>query len=377
MNSSVLATSSAFLTLSPIGHVVAGLVLGPGESPVVLGRLLLQDNSIAFNGERLDPVTGLYHLGQGYRAYNPGLMRFHAADSLSPFGEGGINPYAYCLGDPVSLVDPTGHISWQAGLGIGLGILGIIVAIATLGMGIKASVAMWGAAAGVSASAIASTSLGVVSSALGLVSSAFGIASSALAESDSQLAANLGWASLGVGIASLATGLAGFGLSKFTSGSHANRFPTAPHAMPTRSPPTVRLGSVEILRETRISAGGYPFNTYLRFNGVGTVNGNTLGQTISPYLAAGPIDLASGYGAFGGKFSSAQLLANQTGKVVNATKSASTWALSERFTPLTGISKYVSNTVGRGLSDAVRAGTRYGGFLHRAPLALGFFLAKL
>ncbi|WP_413796031.1 RHS repeat-associated core domain-containing protein, partial [Aeromonas dhakensis] len=167
MNSSVLATSSALLTLSPIGHVVAGLALGPGESQVVLGHLLLQENSLAFNGERCDPVTGLYHLGQGYRAYNPGLMRFHVADSLSPFGEGGINPYAYCLGDPVSLVDPTGHISWQAGLGIGLGKLGLIVAIATLGMGIKASVAMWGAAAGVSASAIASTSLGVVSSALG------------------------------------------------------------------------------------------------------------------------------------------------------------------------------------------------------------------
>ncbi|MFM5219657.1 RHS repeat-associated core domain-containing protein [Aeromonas hydrophila] len=207
MNSSVLATSSALLTLSPIGHAVADLVLGPGEAPVVLGRLLLQDSCIAFNGERCDPVTGLYHLGQGYRAYNPGLMRFHAADSLSPFGEGGVNPYAYCLGDPVSLVDPTGHMSWQAGLGIGLGILGIIVAIATLGMGIKASVAMWGAAASVSASAIASTSLGVVSSALGLASSALGVASAALVESEPQLSANLGWASLGVGIASLATGL--------------------------------------------------------------------------------------------------------------------------------------------------------------------------
>ncbi|ELB2794052.1 hypothetical protein QMX34_004712, partial [Aeromonas hydrophila] len=84
MNSSVLATSSALLTLSPIGHVVAGLALGPGESQVVLGHLLLQENSLAFNGERCDPVTGLYHLGQGYRAYNPGLMRFHVADSLSP-----------------------------------------------------------------------------------------------------------------------------------------------------------------------------------------------------------------------------------------------------------------------------------------------------
>ncbi|MFM5219612.1 RHS repeat-associated core domain-containing protein [Aeromonas hydrophila] len=94
---------------------MAGLALGPGENPEVLGRLLLQDSCIGFNGERLDPITGLYHLGLGYRAYNPGVMRFHAADSLSPFGAGGVNSYAYCLGDPINLVDPTGHISWQAG----------------------------------------------------------------------------------------------------------------------------------------------------------------------------------------------------------------------------------------------------------------------
>ncbi|HHQ4530837.1 TPA: RHS repeat-associated core domain-containing protein [Aeromonas hydrophila] len=94
---------------------MAGLALGPGENPEVLERLLLQDSCIGFNGERLDPITGLYHLGQGYRAYNPGLMRFHAADSLSPFGAGGVNSYAYCLGDQINLVDPTGHISWQAG----------------------------------------------------------------------------------------------------------------------------------------------------------------------------------------------------------------------------------------------------------------------
>ncbi|KQQ50860.1 hypothetical protein ASF84_21605 [Pseudomonas sp. Leaf127] len=62
-----------------------------------------------FNGERLDPVTGHYLLGNGYRAFNPVLMRFNSPDSLSPFGEGGVNAYAYCAGDPVNRVDPTGH----------------------------------------------------------------------------------------------------------------------------------------------------------------------------------------------------------------------------------------------------------------------------
>ena len=63
-----------------------------------------------FNGEQPDPVTGHYLLGNGYRAFNPVLMRFNSPDSLSPFGEGGINAYAYCAGDPVNRVDPTGHM---------------------------------------------------------------------------------------------------------------------------------------------------------------------------------------------------------------------------------------------------------------------------
>ncbi|EJN21695.1 RHS repeat-associated core domain protein-containing protein [Pseudomonas sp. GM78] len=64
---------------------------------------------LGFNGERRDPVTGHYLLGNGYRAFNPVLMRFNSPDSWSPFGKGGLNAYAYCLGDPVNQTDPTGH----------------------------------------------------------------------------------------------------------------------------------------------------------------------------------------------------------------------------------------------------------------------------
>ncbi len=63
-----------------------------------------------FNGERLDPVTGHYLLGNGYRAFNPVLMRFNSPDSLSPFGKGGVNAYAYCHSDPINHVDPSGHM---------------------------------------------------------------------------------------------------------------------------------------------------------------------------------------------------------------------------------------------------------------------------
>ena len=66
-------------------------------------------NLPGFNGERADPVTGCYLLGNGYRSFNPVLRRFNSPDSWSPFGRGGMNAYAYCLGDPVNHDDRSGH----------------------------------------------------------------------------------------------------------------------------------------------------------------------------------------------------------------------------------------------------------------------------
>ncbi|MFY0731782.1 RHS repeat-associated core domain-containing protein [Pseudomonas sp. NFX15] len=82
------------IAYSPYGH-------RPAESGL--------SSLLGFNGERPDPVTGHYVLGNGYRAFNSVLMRFHSPDSLSPFGKGGLNSYAYCLGDPINFSDPNGH----------------------------------------------------------------------------------------------------------------------------------------------------------------------------------------------------------------------------------------------------------------------------
>jgi RHS repeat-associated protein len=88
-----------------------------------------------FNGQRPDPVSGHSHLGNGYRAYNPVLGRFTAPDSWSPFGVGGINPYAYCIGDPVNRADPSGHFSLGQGIGMALGIVaGIALSVLTDGL---------------------------------------------------------------------------------------------------------------------------------------------------------------------------------------------------------------------------------------------------
>lgn len=117
---------------------------------------------LAFNGERPDPVTGRYHLGNGYRAFSPVLMRFDCPDSMSPFGKGGLNPYAYCLGDPINFTDPTGHMPWWGWVLIGVGaalvvtgIGGIIfAAVATISAGaviaslvLSAAAIVWGIAA--------------------------------------------------------------------------------------------------------------------------------------------------------------------------------------------------------------------------------------
>lgn len=68
-----------------------------------------------FNSEYMLKPPEHYALGAGRRLYSPSLMRFISADSLSPFGNGGSNAYAYCAGDPVNRIDPTGQ-SWLSPL---------------------------------------------------------------------------------------------------------------------------------------------------------------------------------------------------------------------------------------------------------------------
>lgn len=63
-----------------------------------------------FNGQYLDLPTRGYVLGQGRRLYAPQRGSMCSPDPLSPFGEGGINAYAYCKGDPVNYEDPTGFM---------------------------------------------------------------------------------------------------------------------------------------------------------------------------------------------------------------------------------------------------------------------------
>ncbi|CQH97669.1 Rhs family protein [Yersinia enterocolitica] len=167
-----------------------------------------------FNGERLDPVSRSNHLGNGYRAYNPLLMRFNCPDSLSPFGAGGINPYAYCAGDPINRLDPSGHLSGSAIAGIVLGALGLLAAIFSAGASIIA-------AGGVMAAISSTSAISLVVGSMAVVSDTISIVSAAISDSNPEASSVLGWISLGTGISGLAGGVGRGvykGISRATSG---------------------------------------------------------------------------------------------------------------------------------------------------------------
>ncbi|CAI8903690.1 RHS repeat-associated core domain-containing protein [Pseudomonas serbica] len=139
---------------------------------------------LGFNGEPRDEINDWYLLGKGYRAYNPHLRRFHSPDSFSPFGAGGVNPYVYCLSDPINYVDPTGHEAlWQysylprkrdagamAWIGIGIGLVFTVASAGTLA---PAAAAI---AAGASAAAVASGLLTISSFIASSISVGTGVA---------------------------------------------------------------------------------------------------------------------------------------------------------------------------------------------------------
>ncbi|GEM75207.1 RHS repeat-associated core domain-containing protein [Vibrio sagamiensis] len=150
-----------------------------------------------FNGETLDPVTGNYMLGNGYRAYNPTLIRFMSQDSLSPFAEAGINAYQYCSGDPINRSDPSGHLD---GLKLGLGIFAVLVGIA----GAIAAPFTGGTSVAIAA--------GVIGSVAGAISGGLTVASAVIAERNPDVADKLdiaSWAFTGISLVAGVVGAAG------------------------------------------------------------------------------------------------------------------------------------------------------------------------
>lgn len=93
------------------------------------GFRCLFSNSPGQTGIHIDPVTGWYFLDNGYRVFNPTLMRFHSPDSWSPFNKGNINPYIYNLGDPINRIGINGHPSTSGIIGITFDSISLSIAI--------------------------------------------------------------------------------------------------------------------------------------------------------------------------------------------------------------------------------------------------------
>ena len=153
---------------------------------------------LGFKGEPMNPL-GLYHLGNGYRLYDPQLHRFQTPDSLSPFGAGGPAAYVYCSGDPVNYHDPSGHHQvaqfsyWDRDPGIAskevriaLAVTGVLLAPFTGG----------GALAAVAATGLTTVAAG------------FDIASILLEDSDPEMSSNLAVLGFGLGLTSAAAAIA-------------------------------------------------------------------------------------------------------------------------------------------------------------------------
>jgi RHS repeat-associated protein len=59
-----------------------------------------------FNGKELDEETGLYYYGARY--YDPRISIWYSVDPLAEKYPG-VNPYVYCLQNPVNMIDPDGR----------------------------------------------------------------------------------------------------------------------------------------------------------------------------------------------------------------------------------------------------------------------------
>jgi len=69
-------------------------------------RTLNSNNSpFKYNGKEFDEETGNYYYGARY--YDPKLSIFISVDPLADKYPG-MSPYAYCLNNPINLIDPTG-----------------------------------------------------------------------------------------------------------------------------------------------------------------------------------------------------------------------------------------------------------------------------
>ncbi|MET0360271.1 MAG: RHS repeat-associated core domain-containing protein [Sphingobium sp.] len=175
---------------------------------------------LAYAGGAEEANSGCYYLGG--RLYSPAMRRFACADPFSPFDEGGLNRYAYCGGDPIGRIDPTGNAWWDwlvAGVGL---VVAIVGTVATAGA--MAGVVGAAAAGSLTASMSTASSISMATAAvLDVVSVGTEIAATvSMASGNEKAALVLGWVAMGMGGVSASAGIAGWRAASSTRRALAN-----------------------------------------------------------------------------------------------------------------------------------------------------------
>ena len=96
-------------------------------SEQTIANILMNNNGFVYKGYYYDVETGLFYCNSRY--YNPEWCRWVSPDDidyLDPKSVNGLNLYCYCLNNPISYCDPSGHIAWWVAL--------IIIGICTVAL---------------------------------------------------------------------------------------------------------------------------------------------------------------------------------------------------------------------------------------------------
>ena len=83
------------------------------EDEKIIANNIIDNNIFRYKGYCYDTEVELYWLTTRY--YSPELCRFISPDSVEYLDQesvNGLNLYSYCLNNPVSYVDPSGH-TWN------------------------------------------------------------------------------------------------------------------------------------------------------------------------------------------------------------------------------------------------------------------------
>jgi len=118
------------------------------EDEMIIANNIIDNNIFRYKGYCYDTEVELYWLTTRY--YSPELCRFISPNSVEYLVQesvNGINLYCYCLNNPVSYVDPSGHSALLTIALIGIICSGLINGISNV-FSISSEENVWGAFAG-------------------------------------------------------------------------------------------------------------------------------------------------------------------------------------------------------------------------------------